>query len=193
MSDLRMWNSSNLSISFSKSLIMIFVREMGRSWLQFVKGDSLGMGVTLASFQWQSNASSLCCKASFRCSLTTLKDTYLLSGLAGWLAETMTERWSDRTRLLNTTGVFHRCELLVRNTSKILSSRVDLVTNCFKLCWEIQSLMLRWLMSPAIMMRAFGSLAKMSSQVSNYKPCRHGFQQKLRFLKRILVSIRHGL
>ena len=118
------------------------------------------------SMRFQSNASSLCCKASFRCSLTSPKDTYRLSGLAGWLAETMTERWSDRTRLLNVTGVFHRCELLVRNTSKILSPRVDLVTNCFKLCWEIKSLMLRWLMSPAIMMRAFGSLAKMSSQVS---------------------------
>ena len=103
------------------------------------------------SMRLQSNASSLCCKSSFRCSLTSLKETYLLSGLAGWLAETMTERWSDRTRLLNTIGVFHRCELLVRNNmSKSLSPRVDLVTNCFKLCWEIKSLMLRWLTSPAI-------------------------------------------
>ena len=105
-------DSSNLSISFSKSLVKIFVKEMGRSWLQFVKGDSLGMGVKLASFQDThcscnerlnsfviTGARSLCCKSSFRRSLTFLKDTYLLSGLADWL-ETMTERWSDRNRLL---------------------------------------------------------------------------------------------
>lgn len=74
MSDLRMWNSSNLSISFSKSLIMIFVREMGHSWWQFVKGDSLGMGVTLASFQWQGT----------NCSCNERLNSFVITGAKRW-------------------------------------------------------------------------------------------------------------
>ena len=53
---------------------MIFVREMDRSWLQFVKGDPLGMGVTLASFQWQ----------GINCSCNERLNSFVIIGAKGW-------------------------------------------------------------------------------------------------------------
>ena len=43
-----------------------------------------------------------------------------LSGLAATRGVTITAKWSDRTRPLNTTGGFQMCGHLVRNTSKTL-------------------------------------------------------------------------
>ena len=45
------------------------------------------------------------------------KYTNDLSGLAAPQGLTITAKWSDRTRPLNTTGGFQMCEELVRNTS----------------------------------------------------------------------------
>lgn len=108
----------------------------------------------------QSDASSLRCNSCLRCSVTSLKNTCFLSGFVGRLGETMTERWSDRTRLSKTARCFHKCGQLVKSTSKILSPRVGFETNCFRFCWVAKSLVLRWLTSPAIMMRALGSRAR---------------------------------
>ena len=63
---------------------------------------------------------------------------------------TITARWTDLTRPLNTEGCFHKWGQFVKNTSNILGPRVDFLTSCSRLCWLQRSCILSWLMTPII-------------------------------------------
>ena len=89
----------------------------------------------------------------------------------------MTARWSDLTSPLSTIPFFQRNGQLVWKTSKMRSPQVGVITNCCMACCRINSSKFKWLMSPAIMMLAFGSSARIWSHVSDIQGDQRGHEQ----------------
>ena len=76
-------------------------------------------------------------------------------------------QWSDHTRPLNTFACCHRSGYFVRNTSKILWPRVEILTIWRRAWWLIKSIKSSWFTSPAIMNVKLGSHDKARWQESD--------------------------